>query len=80
MDKSLLVSMTITEAKQAHNCRFNKKHRIEKGDARLTIKQDRNDHHYCLSCARKFIAKDIERLRSIQVEVDKLLGVLGPAI
>ena len=71
--KSVLVSMTITVAGRAHNCRFNDKHRIEKGVSRLTIKQDGDEHHYCLRCAQVFLAKGLERLGEIQTSVDGLL-------
>jgi hypothetical protein len=50
--KSLLVTMEITAAGRAHNCRYNKRHRLEKGVKRLTIKSDGDEHHYCLACAK----------------------------
>ncbi|TRZ53142.1 hypothetical protein D4S03_02260 [bacterium] len=68
--KSLLVSMEITVAGKAHNCRFNKGHRIEKGVSRLTVNPDQ---HYCLPCARSFIAKDLQRLQSLLADVNRLL-------
>ena len=61
--RSLIVSMTITNAGRAHSCRQNDAHKIVKGDARLTIKSDGDDHHYCLSCAQKFLEADIVNLR-----------------
>jgi hypothetical protein len=71
--KSVLVSMSITLAGRAHNCRFNDKHRIEKGMSRLTIKQDGDEHHYCLACAQSFLAKGSVKLHEIQTEVGRLL-------
>jgi hypothetical protein len=70
--KSLLVSMEITTAGRAHNCRYNKRHRIEKGVSRLTVKSDGDEHHYCIACARTFMAGSLERLRSLQVQVEAL--------
>ena len=67
--KSLLVSMGWTEAGRAHNCRSDAKHRIEKGDRRLTVKQDGDDLHYCEACAVRFLDKDIQRIAALRAEV-----------
>ena len=51
--RSLIVSMEWTYAGRAHDCRNNNKdHRIEKGQRRLTIKCDGDEHHYCVACAK----------------------------
>ena len=63
--RSLIVSMEITTAGRAHNCRQSEKHRIEKGMRRLTLKSDGDEHHYCLACAASFLKKDVERLQSL---------------
>ncbi len=68
--KSLIVSMEITAAGRAHNCRQSGSHRIEKGVKRLTIKSDGDEHHYCLDCAKSFLAKDIERLQALLAEAE----------
>ncbi len=73
MGKSVVVSMEVTTAKSSHNCRFNKKHRICMGDARLTIKEDGSPLNYCLPCARAFLTKGLERLSELQAQVDKRL-------
>ena len=70
--KSLIVSMEITAAARAHNCRHNKDHRIEKGVKRLAIKSGGDKHHYCLACAKSFLLKDAERLQALLLEVDPL--------
>jgi hypothetical protein len=44
--------MTITIAGRAHGCRQKDAHKIVKGDSRLTIKSDGDDHHYRHSCAK----------------------------
>ena len=72
--KSLIVSMEITTAGRAHDCRYNKNHRLEKGDRRLTVRSDGDEHHYCLACAKVFLAKDVERLRTFLAEVEALTG------
>lgn len=70
--KSLIVSMEITTAGRAHNCRHNDAHRIEKGVRRLTVKSDGDEHHYCLNCATGFLVKDVERLQAVLTEVRSL--------
>ncbi|HZP32833.1 MAG TPA: hypothetical protein VFB23_05645 [Candidatus Acidoferrales bacterium] len=72
--KSVLASMEITIAGRAHDCRYNKNHRLEKGMSRLTIKDDGDEHHYCLSCARAFLLQGNERLRVLLSDVERLLG------
>lgn len=72
--KSVLVSMEITTVGRAHDCRYNKSHRLEKGMSRLTIKEDGDEHHYCLPCAKTFLLQGTERLRTLLVEVERLLG------
>jgi hypothetical protein len=70
--KSLLVSMEITTAGRGHDCRYNKKHRIEKGVRRLTVKSDGNEHHYCLACAKIFMMGSLQRLQALNSEIDAL--------
>ena len=62
---SLIVSMEWTQAGRGHDCRNNKNHRIEKGQRRLTIKSDGDEHHYCVACAKIFLVAGIERLQAI---------------
>ena len=72
--KSLLTSTEITVAGAAHNCRFNKRHRIQRGDSRLTIYEEGGPYNYCLNCARSFLERDIDRLGSLLSEVNRLLN------
>jgi len=72
--KSVLVSMEITTVGRAHDCRYNKNHHLEKGMSRLTIKEDGDEHHYCLACARAFMLHGTERLRALLADVERLLG------
>jgi hypothetical protein len=64
--------MEVTTAGRAHDCRYNKRHRILKGVRRLTIKIDGDEHHYCLTCAKVFMAASTARLAAISAEVDAL--------
>ena len=63
--------MEVTTALRAHDCRYNKKHRIERGVCRLTIKSDGNKHHYFLACAKLFVTDSLTRLQSLSAEVGK---------
>jgi len=72
--KSVVVTMEITTVGRAHDCRHNKNHRLEKGMRRLTIREDGDEHHYCLTCAKVFLLQGAERLKSLAVEVEGLIG------
>lgn len=64
--KSLVTHVEIDTAGKAHNCQASAKHRIEKGDVRLKVRNGRSWDHYCLDCAKKIIGRDIEKLEAIQ--------------
>lgn len=64
--KSLVVRVQVDTAGKAHNCQANAKHRIEKGDVRLKVRNGRSWDHYCRACAETIIARDIEKLTGLQ--------------
>lgn len=64
--KSLVTHVEIDTAARAHYCQASAKHRIEKGDVRLKVKNERSWHHYCLACAKNIIGRDIEKLKALQ--------------
>ena len=66
--KSLLVRVAVDTAKHAHNCQASAKHRIEKGDVRLKVRNPngRSWDHYCSACAGTIIARDLARLTALQ--------------
>lgn len=64
--KSLVTHVEIDTAGKAHNCQASAKHRIEKGDVRLKVRNGRSWDHYCLDCAKKIIGRDIDKLKAIQ--------------
>jgi hypothetical protein len=71
--KSLLTGTKIDRAKKAHNCQASRKHRIERGDVRLGVRNGRSWDHYCVHCAEKIFDRDIqklEELRKLQPEDD----------
>ena len=63
--KSLVVQVGVDAAGKAHNCQANSKHRIEKGDIRLKVRNGRSWNHYCQTCAKVIIAKDIYKLTEL---------------
>lgn len=67
--KSLLTTATVDHAVNSHNCQASKSHRINKGDARLKVRNERSWDHYCVSCAKKIIAKDRAVLDSLENEL-----------
>jgi hypothetical protein len=62
--KSFLPQLIVEQAKNSHNCRFNKKHRITKGQRRLTAKEGRDVLHYCPACALHFLRLDIVTIQN----------------
>jgi len=70
--KSLVVPLSVDQALKRHVCQHNDKHVIAKGDLRLKIAVGRSYEHYCVPCARKFIAHGVERL----IELDKELEIV----
>lgn len=64
--KSLVVQVKVDTAGKAHNCQANAKHRIEKGDVRLKVRNARSWDHYCQDCAATIIERDIAKLTALQ--------------
>ena len=60
--KSILVRALVDEAKHAHNCQHNARHRLQRGDRRLKVTENRADEHFCVSCALKTIERDKAKL------------------
>lgn len=59
-------TVMIDKAKNAHNCRRDKSHRIQAGDPRLKIPRGRGVAHYCIECGLKIVEKDISRLQDLR--------------
>jgi len=55
----------IDQAKKAHNCQANDRHRVEKGDTRLKVRNGRSWDHYCVACAKVILQRDIAELQGI---------------
>lgn len=63
--------MEMTTVLRTHSCRYNSKHRLEKGMRRLTIKEGRYERHYCLSCAKIFLKQGLDRIQVLLTEIEK---------
>ncbi len=72
--KSLVIRVEIDEALKAHNCQANARHRIEKGNRRLKVRNGRSWDHYCLSCATEILGRDITKLQALQNQVQPAIG------
>lgn len=64
--KSLIVQVRVDTAGKAHNCQANSKHRIEKGDTRLKVRNGRSWNHYCCHCAKTIIDRDMRKLTELK--------------
>ena len=64
--KSLITHVEVDTAGKAHNCQASAKHRIERGDIRLKVRNGRSWDHYCLACAKNIIGRDIEKLKVLE--------------
>lgn len=60
--KSFVRNVGIDVAQRAHNCRASKKHRIQRGDKRVGVKEGRSMKYYCLPCGIKSLEADLEHL------------------
>jgi hypothetical protein len=72
--KSLLIRVEIDEALKAHNCQANARHRLQRGDRRLKVRNGRSWDHYCVSCAAAILSRDIGKLKLLQHEFPSPIG------
>ncbi len=61
--KSILQRIEVDVALRAHDCQHNSRHRLQRGDKRLKLKQ--SSEHYCVACALAIIERDIAKLQEI---------------
>lgn len=67
--KSLVTRVLVDQAKQAHNCQANARHRLQRGDFRLKVRNGRSWGHYCSECAKKILARDIAWLQVVDTHI-----------
>ena len=68
--RSLRIRTEVDAAMRAHKCQGNVRHCIERGDKRLKVRNGRSWEHYCLDCARRIVARDIDALDALARELD----------
>lgn len=64
--KSILIRVEIDQAQKSHNCQASVRHRIEREDTRLKVRNGRSWDHYCVPCAVLIIERDIAELQDLQ--------------
>ena len=64
--KSLIGRVEVDNAKHAHNCQRDARHRIFAGDRRLKVRNRRGWDHYCVACAKQIVDLTQNRLDEIQ--------------
>lgn len=67
--RSLVTRAEVDVAQRAHNCHGNARHRIERGDNRLKVRNGRSWDHYCLECAKTIVGRDIAALNALRREL-----------
>jgi hypothetical protein len=70
--KSFVKNISIDTAKKSHFCKHNKKHKINKGDKRLKLKESRASQYFCIECAKESLNKDINELNTLLTELEKV--------
>ena len=63
--KSLVIRVEIDDALKAHNCQANNRHRLQRGDRQLKVRNGRSWDHYCAPCATNILMRDISRFRAL---------------
>lgn len=67
--KSIIRRVQIDEVQRAHNCQHNKNHRLQRGDKRLTVWNQRSAEHYCVLCGLEIIRRDIDKLHMLALQL-----------
>lgn len=67
--KSLITRVEVDRALRAHDCQANRRHRLERGDTRLKVRNGRSWDHYCVACALSIVQRDISKLRLLLAEI-----------
>jgi hypothetical protein len=63
--KSIVIRVEIDKALRAHNCQANRRHRLERGDTRLKVRNGRSWNHYCAACAATIVERAMTKLRLV---------------
>ena len=66
--KSLVIRVEIDYALKANNCQANARHRLERGDKRLKVRNGRSWDHYCAECAVDILERELKHRRWMRYE------------
>lgn len=78
--KSIVIRVEIDRAVRAHNCQANRQHRLERGHARLKVRNGRSWDHYCAPCAEQILGRDIARLTHLLSRFRTASAVDAPCV
>lgn len=67
--RSIVTRVEVDEAKKAHNCQANRRHRLRRGDRRLKVRRGRSWEHYCVTCGERIISRASTRLEVVSREL-----------
>lgn len=67
--KSLVQHSEVDVTVNAHNCQQNQRHRLQRGDKRLKVRNGRSHDHYCATCALATIQADIAKLQALAAQL-----------
>lgn len=70
--KTLVLQVGIDQALKGHNCQANVRHRIERGDTRLKVRNGRSWDHYCVEGAKAILSRDNAELQELQRQFENL--------
>jgi hypothetical protein len=76
--KSIVIRVEIDRALRAHYCQANRRHRLERGDARLKVRNGRSWDHYCVRCAATILERDVAKLRRVIGQLQSAAGTGVP--
>ena len=68
--RSLVTPVKFDAVQRAHNCQANARHRLERGDRRMKVRNGRSWDNYCASCSQRILDSDIEKLQALRAELE----------
>lgn len=75
--RSLLTTVKVELVIRSHDCQGNSTHRLQKGDRRLAVRNERGWDNYCLSCGKKILEGDATKINQVLQVIDS--GAVDPS-
>ncbi len=63
--RSLVTAVQIDIVQRAHDCQGDPKHRLTKGDRRLSVKKERGWDNYCMGCGKRILERDAAKIAAL---------------